>query len=81
MWWGLAATAGARHYLYIDNDGLGTVIDMKTGAKLWIICTPNDGQDKCTFTSIIQFLGDFDITKIDRQWKAEAIYLTSDTHL
>jgi len=81
MRWGLAATAGGRHYLHVDNDGLGTVIDVKTGAKLWIICTPNDGQDKRAFASITQFLEDFDVTKIDKRWKAEAIYLTSGTRL
>ena len=82
MRWGLAATAGARHWIHIDSDGLGTFVDVKCGAKWWILFTPLEGQDKHAFSSIDQFLNDFDVVRLtDGRWEAEAVYLTEGNRL
>jgi hypothetical protein len=80
MRWGLCGTSGARHWIHIDSDGLGTFVDMRCGGNWWIIFTPPDG-DKYALASIDQFLGNFDITRVPDQWVVEAVYLTPSTRL
>ncbi len=89
MRWGLAATKGARHWIHIASDGLGTFLDPKTGAKLWILFSHCLGGDRHEFGSTDQFLGDFDTNAVndgrwvgevgERSWRAEAVYLTPGT--
>jgi hypothetical protein len=92
MRWGLAATAGARHWIHIDSDGMGTYIDVQCGGKWWILFCPPDGQTKLTFSWVETFLGQFDIksqagrwdtknTLVNDLWVAEAIYLAPGTRL
>jgi hypothetical protein len=92
MRWGLAATAGARHWLHIDSDGLGTYIDVHCGGKWFILFCPPDGQTKDAFGRIDLFTNKFDLDaehgqwnlRIDGQelpWVAEAVYLTPGTRL
>ena len=93
MRWGLAATAGARHWIHIDSDGLGTFIDVQCGGKWWILFGPPDGQSKAFFGSIETFLNNFDLNAekggrwdveadVDElPWVAEAVYLTPGTRL
>ncbi|KAH6883713.1 hypothetical protein BKA70DRAFT_1446713 [Coprinopsis sp. MPI-PUGE-AT-0042] len=44
--WSLVAFDGALHYLHIDSDGFGTWVEVKHGAKLWVIARPKDGTFK-----------------------------------
>ena len=95
MRWGLAGAAGARHWIHIDSDGLGTYIDVKCGGKWWILFVAPDGQTKKTFSWVDTFLGDFETNpelggrwdlkaKAGQQgdlWVAEAVYLTPGTRL
>ncbi len=94
MRWGLAATAGGRHWIHVDSDGLGTYIDVQCGGKWWIIFCPPDGQTKYAFSEILTFLNSFDTnaelggrwelrTGEQEQfpWVAEAVYLTPGTRL
>jgi hypothetical protein len=45
MRWGLAATKGAQHTWHIDSMGVGTCIQVKTGAKWWVVGRPKDGRE------------------------------------
>jgi len=38
--WGLAATEGATSWVHMDDDGLATVIVVKTGVKWWVVLKP-----------------------------------------
>jgi len=91
MRWGLAATRGARHWMHIDADGLGTFLDTKAGTKLWILFGHCTGGDRHMFGSTDIYLGGFDTNGIneglwsrsvdDQSWRAEAVYLTPGTRL
>ena len=61
MWWGLAATAGGRHWIHVEDDGLVTYIDVQCGGKWWIIFCPPDGQTRYAFSEIFTFLNGFDM--------------------
>jgi hypothetical protein len=93
MRWGLAATRGARHWIHIDSDGLGTFIDVQCGGKIWIVFSPPANRGKYDFASIEQYL-DFEVTpseggcwdvdiepKDSEHWIAEAVYLSRGTRL
>jgi len=75
MRWGLAATAGARHWIHIDCDGLGTVIDVLRELKLWLIFTPEEDVSNAIFGDIDQFFNGFDVTNPPHYWAVEAVYL------
>ncbi len=91
MRWGLASICGARSWLHLDSDGLGTYIDVQCGGRWWI--TLNSTKD--TFGSIEYFLNGFDTNGIDqgrwdsnsmeldenRDWTAEAVFLSKGTRL
>ena len=62
MRWGLVATAGARHWIHIDCDGLCTLIEPLCGRKLWILYSPSDEYDEKIFGDIDQFFNGFDMT-------------------
>lgn len=62
MRWGLAATAGGRHWIHIDCDGLCTVIDPLCGRKLWLLYTPVEEYTPEIFGDIDQFFNNFDVT-------------------
>lgn len=73
MKWGLAATTGAHHGWHIDCDGFGTVIEVKTGWKWWVVAQPRKPSD---FASVSLFLEGFDIDKVnDNKWDLDAILL------
>ncbi|KAH9477241.1 hypothetical protein JR316_0011160, partial [Psilocybe cubensis] len=40
--WALAATKGAFHGWHMASNGLGTYIETKCGAKLWLLARPKD---------------------------------------
>jgi hypothetical protein len=79
--WGLAATAGARHWIHIDCDGLATEIDVVTGSKVWYLFTPEEGMTDSAFAKIDQFFGEFDVTNPPPGWRAEAVLLRPGTRL
>lgn len=81
MRWGLAATAGARHWIHIDSDGLSTSVDQLCGRKLWILYTPDDEYSADIFGDIDQFFNDFDVTNPPKYWSAEAVLLQPGTRL
>ena len=35
--WGTAATAHATSWMHVDDDGFGTAVTVKTGAKYWVV--------------------------------------------
>jgi hypothetical protein len=80
MRWGLAATEGARHWIHIDSDGLGTFVDVLCGGKWWILFCPPKGKSKTAFGSIDIFLNGFE-TDAPGPWVAEAVYLAPGTRL
>ena len=79
--WGLAATAGAHHWIHIDCDGLGTVVYPITGKKLWIFFTPDDETSVGCFGDIDQFFNEFDVTNSPPYWMAEAVLLEPGSRL
>ena len=79
--WGLAATAGARHWIHIDCDGLCTIIDPLCGGKLWLIFTPDEELSPEIFGDIDQFSKGFDVTNPPDFWAVEAVYLKPGTRL
>lgn len=95
MRWGLAATRGARHWIHIVSDGLGTFVDVKCGTQWWIIFGPPENQGKYAFGSVEMFLDDFDTNGIqegrfwidgdgnrrDNAWVAEAVLLSAGSRL
>lgn len=40
--WGTAATQHAASWMHEDDDGFGTVVTVKTGAKYWVVARPRD---------------------------------------
>ncbi|KAH6909845.1 hypothetical protein BKA70DRAFT_1425560 [Coprinopsis sp. MPI-PUGE-AT-0042] len=81
--WGLLAYNGALHYLHIDAEGFGTWIEVKCGAKLWVIAyPPSNGQ--------LPSLSDINAYELDSElfcgeppegWTLEAVVLTPGTRL
>ena len=41
--WGLVATADTTSWVHVDDDGLGTAVVVKTGAKWWAVLKPCKG--------------------------------------
>ncbi len=81
MKWGLAATAGARHWIHVDCNGLGTVVDPVVGKKLWCLFTPKEDVSEGSFGDIDQFFNGFDVTNPPNYWDAEAVLLEPGTRL
>jgi len=81
MKWGLAATAGALHWIHIDCDGLATEIDVVTGEKLWFLYTSEEDVSDLSFGDIDNFFNDFDVTSPPMYWDAEAVSLQPGTRL
>ena len=81
MRWGLAATAGARHWLHLDCDGLGTVVDLLCGSKWWILLKPHLYGEPDSTAHIDLFLDNFDPSVVVKTWDAEAVLLTPGTRL
>ena len=52
--WGIAGTAGTFSQWHVDGCGFGTVIDVETGHKLWIVAHPCQGH----FADLAQCLKD-----------------------
>jgi hypothetical protein len=40
--WGTAATQHATSWMHEDDDGFGTVVTVKTGAKYWVVARPRN---------------------------------------
>ena len=80
--WGLAATSGAHHLWHLDCDGFGTYVDVKVGAKLWIVARPKDNESFEAFASTRLFIDGYDMAKpgSDR-WILEAVLLEPGTRL
>lgn len=74
MRWGLASTAGARHWTHIDCDGLATFIDLICGGKWWILFRPK-------LTARVDLFLNFDPAVVESSWDAEAVFLTPGTRL
>ncbi|KAF6754401.1 hypothetical protein DFP72DRAFT_898959 [Ephemerocybe angulata] len=77
---GLVATAGAHHPPHIDSRGLGTVVDIGIGQKLWAIIYPKDKRlsSSTTFWSHEKL----DIRKIDfSQFYVEIMLLSAGNRL
>ena len=79
--WGLVATAGGRHWIHVDCDGLCTIIDPLTGAKLWLLFTPAEKLSDLIFADVDQFFNGFDVTNPPDYWAVEAVYLKPGTRL
>lgn len=87
--WGLAATAGALHFLHVDCEGLGTFIDVKCGEKIFFVPRPNllshprpsrDAHD--TFGNTELFLEDYSPDNPERSmWSVEAILLPAGSRM
>jgi hypothetical protein len=81
MRWGLASTAGSRHWTHIDSDGLATYIELLTGAKLWILMRPDLDNEADATAHVDLFLNDFNPAIAVKTWDAEAVFLTPGTRL
>jgi hypothetical protein len=81
MRWGLGATAGARSWIHIDCDGLATIINVVSGARAWMVYTPDDPPSDSNFGEIDLFIDDFDVTRPPRDWRVEMVYLQPGTCL
>jgi len=79
MRWGLAATAGARHWVHLDCDSLGTVVDLLCSSKWWILLKPHLYGEPDSTAHIDLFLDDFDPSVVVKTWDAEAVLLTPGT--
>jgi hypothetical protein len=80
MRWGMASTAGARDWIHIDSDGLGTYVDVQCGGKWVLIFTPSDMYDVTSFADIKQFMK-FNPSALDDRWMVEAVYLKAGSRL
>ncbi|KAJ3502883.1 hypothetical protein NLJ89_g8689 [Agrocybe chaxingu] len=81
--WGLVATDGAFHGWHVDSDGFGTVVEVQTGRKWWVLARPRgDDPDFNDFARIRTFLGEIDTSapNLDR-WELEAVLLKSGSRL
>ena len=56
IFWGAAATGGACTWFHIDSNGLGVLIDLKCGLKIWFFITDDEG----SFLTINSF-SDFEL--------------------
>ena len=81
MRWGLCSTAGARHWIHLDSDGLGTFIDVRVGGKWWFLFALLDENGYSHFFSVRDFLVDFDIYTAPSKFHLEAVYLTPGIRL
>ena len=81
MRWGLAATKGARHWIHVDSDGLGTIVDVLCGGRWWLLFTPSKNFDLTNFGDIDHFFFDFDVTNPPDHWDVEAVYLQPGVRL
>jgi len=79
--WGLASTAGSRHWPHLDSDGLATYVELLIGKKLWILFRPNLDNEPDAGAHISVFLDDFDTSVAVKTWDAEAVVLTPGTRL
>jgi hypothetical protein len=82
-YWELVATKGARSWMHIDADGLGTRFEVSCGAKWIVIGRPpladedDDGLNIYRFFSDRRlFTGDFAVEDASSAvWQYEALYL------
>ena len=81
MRWGLAATSGARHWVHVDCDGLGTYINVLCGLKLWLVFKPHLHGEPDSMAHVDLFLDDFDPAVVVKTWDVEAVLLTPGTRL
>jgi hypothetical protein len=81
MRWGLASTAGARHWTHVDSDGLATYVQLLTGTKLWILMKPDLDNEVDAAAHVDLYLNDYDPAVAVRTWDAEAVLLTPNTRL
>lgn len=79
--WGLASTAGSRHWPHLDSDGLATFLDLLTGRKLWILLRPHLDNEPDAASHVDVFLDDYDPSVVVKTWDAEAVFLTPGTRL
>ena len=81
MRWGLAATAGARHWIHLDCEGLGTIVELLCGLKWWILFKPHLHSEPDSTAHVDLFLDDFDPSVVVKTWDVEAVLLTPGTRL
>ena len=81
MRWGLAGTAGARHWVHVDCNGLATIIELLCGAKWWILFRPLMPGEPDPTAHVDLFLDDFDPSVVVKTWDAEAVLLRPGTRL
>jgi hypothetical protein len=80
--WGLAATAGAYDRFHVAPNGLGTTIEVKTGAKWWVVARPQklpQFAKLARVSELVNIVGDID--QLPKDWILEAILLTKGTAL
>ncbi|KAG6816070.1 hypothetical protein H0H87_008863 [Tephrocybe sp. NHM501043] len=63
MRWWLASTGWTHHTIHQDCDGLGTIIHVKTGMKIWMIVTPKS--DAVDPGSIHRLFRKFQLDRVD----------------
>jgi hypothetical protein len=92
-YWELVATKGARSWMHIDADGLGTRFEVACGAKWMVIgCPRHAGEDTGEdtgdhfnhnfFSDRRLFTGDFAVEDASSApWQYEAVYLSPGTAL
>jgi hypothetical protein len=81
MRWGLASTAGSRHWTHLDCDGLATIVDPISGKKLWILLQPYLAGEPDASANVELYLNDYDPAVVVKTWEAEAVLLTPGTRL
>jgi hypothetical protein len=71
--WGTAATQHATSWMHEDDDGFGTVVAVKTGAKYWVVARP---RNKSANPSHIKFSVEWDpMTPNVEDYEMEAVHL------
>lgn len=87
-YWELVATRGARSWMHIDADGLGTRFEVACGAKWIVIGRPpfkDEDKDDVNFSFFSDrrlFADDFAVEDASSAlWKYEAVYLAPGTAL
>jgi len=78
MRWSLCSARGARHWTHIDSDGLGTIVDVRSGGKWWFLFSLGG---RSHFGSVQDFLHGFDTNTAGAKFHVEAVYLTAGTRL
>jgi hypothetical protein len=81
MRWGLASTAGSRHWVHVDSDGLATFVDPIAGKKWWILLRPHMEGEPDASAHIDLYLNDYDPAVVVKTWEAEAVLLAPGTRL